>query len=231
MTPTDSTRAADEETPRPLRRDAARNRDALLAAARTVFAERGLEASLDDVAREAGLGVGTAYRHFANKYELAKAIFAQAIDDLAERADAAAASDAPAWEGIVAFLEYSAEEQSRDRGLREVMMGVHDDEEFDRVNERLSAPFRTLVVRAKAEGTLRPDAEISDLALTLVMLCTVADVTAEVAPDLWRRYLPVLLDGLRPGQELPVPPLEEEALRTAMKSHKQRLVRATQLEK
>ena len=67
---------------RPLRKDAVRNRALLVAAAREVFAERGLDASLDDVAHRAGLGVGTAYRHFANKYELARAIFGEAIDEI-----------------------------------------------------------------------------------------------------------------------------------------------------
>ena len=71
---------AERSDSRPLRKDAARNRALLLDAAREVFAERGLEASLDDIARHAGLGVGTAYRHFSNKYELAQAIFAEAID-------------------------------------------------------------------------------------------------------------------------------------------------------
>src|SRR3954464_12088586 len=89
---------------RPLRKDAARNRALLVQAGREVFAERGLEASLDDVARPAGLGVGTAYRHFANKFELARAIFTEAIEEIVDTARAAAAMD-DAWAGIVAFLE------------------------------------------------------------------------------------------------------------------------------
>ncbi|HEU5005893.1 MAG TPA: helix-turn-helix domain-containing protein [Jatrophihabitantaceae bacterium] len=213
---------------RPLRKDAARNRELLVQAAREVFAERGLEASLDDVAHRAGLGIGTAYRHFPNKYELAKAIFAQAIDEIIALAERAAAMDDP-WDGIVSFLEGTAEAQTADRGLREVLLGVHDDELVTRVNDRLSAPLRDLVRRAKRSGSLRKDAEATDLGLAVMMLCMVADITGDVAPQLWRRYLPMLLDGLRPGgKKLPVPPIGEDDLRAAMTSHKQRLLRVGQ---
>jgi AcrR family transcriptional regulator len=212
---------------RPLRKDAARNRALLIEAARQVFAERGLEASLDDIAHRAGLGVGTAYRHFANKYELAQAIFAEAIGEVVELATRCA--QAPdAWHGIVTFLEGTAELQTVDRGLREVLMGVHDSEHMDRVHDQFTEPLRTMVGRAKRAGQVRPDLEATDLGVVLIMLCTVADVTAEAAPDLWRRYLPMLLDGLRAGSDLPVPPVPEDVLRKAMDSHKQRLARLSQ---
>src|SRR3954451_15728355 len=93
-----------EAAARPMRKDAARNRALLVQAGREVFAERGLDASLDDVAQRAGLGVGTAYRHFANKHELAQAIFTEAIDELIAEAKAAAAMP-DAWAGIVRFIE------------------------------------------------------------------------------------------------------------------------------
>jgi AcrR family transcriptional regulator len=214
----------DVDTSRPLRKDAARNRELLLAAARAVFAERGLEASLDDVAHEAGLWVGTAYRHFANKYELARAIFGQAIDDFVRLAEQALQFDDP-WLGIVAFLEGAAEAQTADRGLREVLMGVHDAEQMEQVNLRLSGPLNGLVERAKAAGAIRADLQATDIGIVVMMLCTVADVTGDVAPDLWRRYLPMLLAGLRTGGELPAEPIAEDVLRMAVSSHKQRLLR------
>ena len=127
---------------RPLRKDAARNRALLVAAAREVFAERGLDASLDDVAHRAGLGVGTAYRHFANKYELARAIFGEAIDEIVQLADERrrrARIRGTAWS---AFFEGAAAAQTADRGLREVLMGVHDAEQMEQVNDRLSGPLR-----------------------------------------------------------------------------------------
>ncbi len=215
------------EATRPLRKDAVRNRAALIAAARTVFAERGLEASLDDVAREAGVGVGTAYRHFANKYELAQAIFTEAIDAIVGLAEHSLTLD-DSWDGIVAFLAGTAEAQAADRGLREVLMGVHDEQQVEQVNDRLEAPTRALLDRAKADGAVRAEAEPTDLGLMVMMLCTIADMTGDHAPELWRRYLPMLLQGLRPGPELPVPPIESAAFRTAMASHKLRLLRVGQ---
>src|SRR5438309_11778366 len=89
---------------RPLRKDAARNRTLLIDAAREVFARRGTEASLDDVAKHAGLGVGTAYRHFANKHELLKALMSHTIDQVIDAAETAASTKDP-WQALVAFLE------------------------------------------------------------------------------------------------------------------------------
>ena len=132
------------------------------------------------------------------------------------------------WLGIVTFLEGTAEMQTADRGLREVLMGVHDRAHMDRVHDQFTGPMRTMVDRAKRAGQVRPDLEVTDLGVVLMMLCTVADVTADAAPDLWRRYLPMLLDGLQAGSELPVPPVPEDVLRKAMDSHKQRLARLSQ---
>jgi len=221
------TAPTDRPASRPLRKDAVRNRALLIDAAREVFADRGLEASLDDIAHRAGLGVGTAYRHFANKHELAEAIFAEAIDRVIELAEHGAEAPDP-WTGIVTFLEGTAEMQTADRGLREVLMGVHDPERMERVNDRLSPPMRRMIERGKQAGQIRPDVEVTDLGIVVLMLCTVADVTGDAAPDLWRRYLPMLLDGLRTGTDLPVPPVPEDVLRKAMDSHKRRLAKLSQ---
>lgn len=218
--------SASDAASRPLRKDAARNRALLVQAGREVFAERGLEASLDDVAHHAGLGVGTAYRHFPNKFELARAIFAEAIDEIVDGARAAAAAPDP-WDGIVAFMELAAEAQTKDRGLREVLMGVHDTAEMERINDLLTPLLIDLVDRAKAAGAVRPEIDSTDVGVAVIMLCTVADVTGDVAPDLWRRYLPMLLDGLRAGSSLPVPALSPEQFRDAMAGHKQRVARFT----
>jgi AcrR family transcriptional regulator len=215
------------EVSRPLRKDAARNRALLVAAAREVFAERGLEASMDDVAHRAGLGVGTAYRHFANKYDLALAILAEAIERVYQLVHDAVANPDP-WAGLVSFVEGTAEMQSSDRGLREVLMGVHDAEQMDQVHDRLSGPLRELVDRAKAVGAVRADVESTDIGIVVTMLCTVADVTGDASPELWRRYLPMMLDGLREGPEPSVPALSEDLLRKSMSTHKQRLARLSQ---
>ena len=212
-----------------MRKDAERNRELLLTAAREVFAERGLDASLDDVARRAGVGVGTAYRHFANKYELATAIFAEEVDEIAALAETAAQAD-DAWQGLVDFLERTLEAQTVNRGLREVLMGVHDPSQDEEVHTRLSGPIRALVTRAQLAGQVRADVDATDLGMLIVMLCAVADVAADADPHLWRRYLAIMLAGLRPdGPAMPVQPLSEDVMRKAMSSFKQRL--ATQVQK
>ena len=107
---------------RPLRRDAERNRQRILDAARVVFAERGLSGSLDDIARQAGVGVGTVYRRFPDKELLIDALFEERIEEIADVARAAADHPDP-WEGLVDFLTRTQELQSRDRGLKELVLG------------------------------------------------------------------------------------------------------------
>ncbi|WP_375477713.1 TetR/AcrR family transcriptional regulator [uncultured Jatrophihabitans sp.] len=209
---------------RPLRKDAARNRALLMAAAREVFAERGLDASLDDIAHRAGVGVGTAYRHFGNKQELASAILREAIGEFALIAEQAAATEDP-WQALVGFLEAAAEAQTADRGLREALMGMHLPDQMDEAHSRVSAPLGKVLDRAKAAGVVRPDTELTDLGMVLLMLCTAADVAADVSPELWRRYLPLLLAGLRSSDELPVAPIAEDQLLKAMASYKHRMLR------
>jgi AcrR family transcriptional regulator len=206
---------------RPLRKDAARNRELLIAAAREVFARRGIEASLDDVARHAGLGVGTAYRHFTNKYELLSALMSQTIDQIVAEAEQAARMDDP-WQGLVSFLEATVGVQARDRGLREVMMGVHDPEQLEQVQERMSTPLNEIVRRAKRAGVVRRDLEQSDLGIIIAMLCSVTEIAGDTEPELWRRYLTLALDGIKPGgSKLPVKALDEASMRKAFTTHKQ----------
>jgi AcrR family transcriptional regulator len=209
---------------RPLRRDALRNRELLIQSAREVFAVRGLEASMDDIAHHAGLGVGTAYRHFANKHDLAAAIFDNAVDEIVELAEQATANPDP-WDGLVTFLEAMLDAQTLNRALREILTAIHEDDR-DRHHARLTAPFEPLVQRAKADGVLRPEAEASDLSLIIVMLCTIADTSVEQSPYLWRRYLPMMLAGLRAGAApMPVPALTPDELHATLLYPKRRAAR------
>jgi AcrR family transcriptional regulator len=201
--------ATEDVTVRPLRKDAARNRALLVAAAREVFASRGLDATLDDVARHANVGVGTAYRHFANKYELAGAILDQVMDEVVADAQSCLECDDP-WVGLVRFLEGVLVRQSADRGLREVLTGAKDSARMAEMHARISVPVGLLIERARAAGAIGDDVTVTDLGIVLSMLCTVADLGAQTHPDLWRRYLPALLAGLRPdGPERVVGPLTE----------------------
>src|SRR5215475_14728741 len=103
--------------PRPLRRDAERNRQRILRAASEVFTTRGLQASLDDVAQHAGVGVGTVYRRFPDKESLVEALFEERIQAMAALAEKALA-EPDAWTGLVSFLEGACTQLATDRGLQ-----------------------------------------------------------------------------------------------------------------
>jgi AcrR family transcriptional regulator len=193
-------------TDRPhLRQDAERIRRRIVAAAREVFRERGVGATLDDVAAHAGVGVGTVYRRFANKEELVDALF----DDMVETVDSLAreaAANPDAWVGLTTSLEKVCELQAFDRGLREVMLGTgRGPQRQAQVRERVKPAVDQLVARAKEQGSLRPDVEGFDIPMIQLMVAAVTDHTGR--PDLWRRYLRLLLDGLRarPGASTPLP--------------------------
>jgi AcrR family transcriptional regulator len=206
---------------RPMRKDAARNRELLLASARVVFAQRGVDASLDDIAHHAGLGVGTAYRHFSNKHELVAALMDHLVDTFVDQAENALAISDP-WQALVTFLEQALDVQARDRGLREVLHGWHDSARFGDVHDRITALLTVLIERAKDAGQVRSDLEGSDIGMIVSMVCTVADFSGGDSPDLWRRYLALCLDGIRPAPTtLPGPALSAAEFRTAMINFKQ----------
>lgn len=136
-------------------RDAELNRRRIIAAAHEVFRERGLGATLDDVARHAGVGVGTAYRRFANKEELVDALFEDMIDRV-EKTTQEALADPDAWRGLATGLERVCELQAFDRGLRQVMLGTgRGPQRQALVQQRVKPAADALIARAKEQGALR----------------------------------------------------------------------------
>jgi AcrR family transcriptional regulator len=209
---------------RPMRKDAARNRELLIDAAREVFAARGRDASLDEIAHHAGLGVGTAYRHFANKHEIIAAILDQELEQVVAYAETAARAEDP-WAGLTGFFTSILEAQNSNQGLRETLIGVNTGSERG-VDARLTGPLNDLLRRAKATGQVREDAEESDIGFVILMLCTVSNVAGDIAPNLWHRYLPMVLDGLRPGgSEFGAPAVSAEELHEAIQQRKKALSR------
>lgn len=187
------------------RSDSVRNRARLLDAAREVFADRGFAATLDDIARHAGLGTGTAYRHFPNKQALAAEILTEATARIAADAHEALALADP-WEGLVQFLERSGARQARDRGLYEALTGRGDDEAQARIWPEIIAAVTALFERAHDAGAVRPDAAPQDIAGIFALLGPAFEMSrATGAGDLWRRYLALLLDGLRATDRPPLP--------------------------
>jgi AcrR family transcriptional regulator len=182
---------------RPLRRDAERNRQRILDAARVVFAERGLRGSHDDIAREAGVGVGTVYRRFPDKELLIDALFEARIEEIADVARAAVDAPDP-WEALVGFLMRTQELQSQDRGLKEIVLGGSRGAERAVAARSLIAPLAAQILqRAKNAGVVRSDIELTDLPLIQLAIGTIAESSRDIAPDVWRRLMTVLIDGLR----------------------------------
>ncbi|WP_194909408.1 TetR/AcrR family transcriptional regulator [Catenulispora rubra] len=187
---------------RPLRRDAERNRQLILDTAKTVFAHRGLDASLDEVAHEAGLGVGTVYRRFPNRDALIDALFADMLTSI-ERIVAESMALPRAWDGLVHFMTAMLESQGRDKALRDLMLSRQkyleqcevDKEEV--VRETVEPALYEMIDRAQIEGDLRPDVVATDVGVLLISAVGVVDFTAPADPEVWRRHLAVMLDGLR----------------------------------
>jgi len=190
---------------RPLRRDAERNRQRILEVARDAFAEDGLAVTLDEIARRAGLGVGTVYRRFPDKEQLIDALFEERIGEVVALAEAALRCE-DAWEGLVSFLEGATAAHARDRGLKEVTLsGAHGLERVARARELMFPLVTRLVARAQEQGTLRADLEATDLPLLQLMLGSLSECTRDVDPELWRRFLGILTDGLRTRRDGPSP--------------------------
>jgi AcrR family transcriptional regulator len=189
----------------PLRKDAELNRRRIIAAAREVFRDRGIGATLNDVAHHAGVGVGTVYRRFSNKEELVDALFEDMVDTIDEYTRAALA-EPDAWAALTACLEKVCEVQAFDRGLREVMLGTGRGPQRDaQMRERVGPSVGRLVARAQQQGTLRDDIVPGDFPILQLMLGAVTEHTGQ--PEQWRRYLALLIDGLRarPGAATPLP--------------------------
>ncbi|MBM2620426.1 helix-turn-helix transcriptional regulator [Actinoplanes sp. LDG1-06] len=188
---------------RPLRADAARNRAALLDAAAAEFAEQGLEASVADIARRAGIGKGTVFRHFPTKDDLLAAVVLDRIDGLASLARTLI----PAADAGAALLEFMGAAAGRQRQLDLSFLreagGVN--ERLDGARSELFEAIIALVERAKSAGAIRPDVTGMDVILLMCAPNHVVSFVPGAPPELWRRYLAIIFDGLRPAGANPLP--------------------------
>ena len=211
----------DARSQRPLRADAERNRARILAAAARVFAERGLDVSLDEIAHAAGVGVGTVYRRFPDKDALIDALFEDRIAEVEQAARAALAIEDP-WEAFQTFMRSVCRLQAEDRGLKEALLGRdRGRERLDHARNRIAPIATQLLSRAQASGAVRADLSQFDIPLMHFAVGFVAEKTRDVAPDYWERLLTIMLDGLAAQREgtLPMPsePLGVEHFQAAMR--------------
>ena len=207
----------------PLRSDAERNRARILDAARRLYTETGSAVTHNEVARAAGVGVGTVYRRFPQREDLLRALFEDQLDAVAALAEAALAEPDP-WQGLRAFLARVVELQAADRGLQEYMLGPQAHARARASTDRLVPVVGQLLERAQERGQVRPEVTATDVALIPVMVGAVTERSRDVAPGLEQRVLAVALDGLRPaGEPLPGRPLEPAELGRVLSSEWLRL--------
>jgi AcrR family transcriptional regulator len=178
-----------------LRRDAERNRMRILEAARRAFAEDGLDIGVDEIARRAGVGVGTLYRRFPTKASLVHAIFEDRLDTLAPAVDLALASDDP-WNGLVEVIQLTVAQQADDQGFAQmVLLRLGPDVVPAPIRRRFFAPLEELLARAQRAGLARADVTAGDLP-AIVRMAGAAALGADGPADR-RRHVDLLLDGLR----------------------------------
>jgi AcrR family transcriptional regulator len=189
------------------RADARRNRELVLEAARQELCEGGCQCPVEDIAKRAGVGVGTVYRHFPNKDALIDALIERRFEHLAERAAEALEQEDP-WEAFCELMRYSAAYQVEDRGLSELLSQRPQRGRESAVKTGLHERTEKLIAKAQRSGQMRKDVVVEDVPTILCGLGGVIGAHEGSMPALnWERFLALLLDGMRaPGStKLPKP--------------------------
>ncbi|MEU7630121.1 helix-turn-helix domain-containing protein [Nocardia sp. NPDC049220] len=203
---------------KPLRSDARRNRDALVTAARTLFEERGLDAPLKEIAARAGVAIGTLYNRFPTRDDLIAAAVEDRIEAGSRIAEAALAIDDP-WDSFVYLVEQVCALQAADRLLSELAVRAAPSRAIADAQGYGHALMRRIITRAQESGALRSDWVLEDIAFITWSHTRILEATAHIAPDIWRRHLALMLDGLRAeaAHPLPVPPITEDQVMQALR--------------
>jgi AcrR family transcriptional regulator len=193
-----------------LRADAQLNRDRILDAAATLFAERGIAVPLDEIARHAGVGVATLYRRFPTRADLAAAIFERNISRYTEAVDRAVADPVP-WQGFRGLVFELCRLQAADAGLRDLLTTAFPASSvIEQTTAEAAEKLRTLISRGQQDGSLRPDLAVADLGVILLANGGVVGATSESAPATWRRFAALMVDACSTGPATPLPPAPPE---------------------
>jgi AcrR family transcriptional regulator len=194
--------AEGHQSNRPLRADALRNREIILQTASRCFAERGLAVTLNEIAQEAGVGVGTVYRRFPNKDSLVDALLGPRLATLNEAAARAAECPDPR-EALQSYLAALFQFRAHDRALMDTLVRArHAQPSVIRETKRLDARVQLLIKQARAAGVVRTGFSAEDIPMLVVMIGAVADSTRRLDPDAWCRYGTILMDGVLFGEEM-----------------------------
>jgi AcrR family transcriptional regulator len=199
---------------RPLRADAERNRERIIEAARALFAERGIDVTMEDVAKRAGVGAATLYRRYPSRAELVAGAFEEKMWRFADGARTAL-NDADPWRGFCRYVRSLCAMQTSDRGFSDVLtMTFPSVVRFEAARQRAFEDFSELVRRAKEQGSLRDDFVPEDLIILLMASAGVVGATASAAPRSAPRLVSYLLQAFAApgGGRLPAPPTTSQML-------------------
>jgi AcrR family transcriptional regulator len=201
-----------------MRRDAQESRDKLIAAAQREFATHGVDASLEKIAREAGVSIGTLYRHFPARLDLLMAALRPRLHEFLGGANRALEMDDP-WAGFVYYLENLFGMQVGDRGFSDFLSRrfTHS-AETERIHDQMSQQIVDVLTRAQEAGQARPDIAQADIINLIWSIGRIIDATSATAPTAWRRNLYLMLDAYRAerAHPIPEPPMTDEQLYDAM---------------
>lgn len=195
-----------------LRADAGRNRERILAAAQEVFAERGLDASLEEIARRAGVGIATLYRRFPTRVDLIAASFERKMADYAA-AVAGASADPDAWTGFCRLIADLCAMQVADAGLKELLtMTLPRSPRVTALKRRSKVMLDDLIGRAQRQGDLRADFVAADVPMFLLANAGIVTVTRSDAPETSARFAAYVIDAVRAdrARDLPDPPTDAQ---------------------
>lgn len=202
----------------PRRRDARERHDRLIAAAQREFAARGVDASLEGIARDAGVAIGTLYRHFPTRLDLLMAALAPRLEEFLSGAKKAMAMDDP-WNSFVCYMENLFRVQAGHRGFNDFLSrrfpGSPDTE---RIHDQMCRQIEDVLTRAQEAGEARPDITLADIVNLIWSNGRMIDATSTTAPNAWRRHLYLMLDAYRTerAHPIPEPPMTEDQLYDAM---------------
>jgi AcrR family transcriptional regulator len=202
----------------PRRRDAQERRTRLIAAAQREFAARGVDASLERIARNAGVAIGTLYRHFPTRLDLLMAAFEPRLQEFLEEADKALEMNDP-WEGLVRYLENLFRVQAGYRGFNDFLSRrFPGSAETERIHDQLCRQIEEVLTRAQEAGRARRDITQADIVNLIWSNGRMIDATSTTAPNAWRRQLHLMLDAYRAerAHPIPEPPMTGEQLYDAM---------------
>jgi AcrR family transcriptional regulator len=204
-----------------LRADAARNRRAIIDAAGEVYGQRGLEAPFDDIARQAGVGNATLYRHFPSRCALVAAVFTDTLVRVVNAAEQALTISDP-WDAFATHFRFLFNLQATNRGLADLLTAaVTGAPQIERLRARSYRAFVQLAKRAQGEGSLRADVTPEDVALLLMANAGLIHRTADIAVTASNRFVDLTLDGLRSAAATTASttPPSAAAVRRIMREH------------